>query len=421
MIRALFIGVILQFSLVLHSQQSWQPLDINDTIQPVSILPISYDTVIIGVRTYGEYPHGGIYRSIDAGESWQFYETEYGTWRVYPLMLAENGDIFAGTNLGLYKSEDLGESWENVISIFKSCTALEQVLPNTIFAGFRELLLRSNDYGTTWDTCFLLDQNTYINSILAVADSLIYFSATSYTSNDGGLYASYDGGINWDRIGLVMYNIQSLAFSPNNELYAGCWYVGLLKSTDYGLTWETVLPQQDAVSVISRGNEVFVGCAHQSYITSGIFYSGDNGATWEDRTHNIINRELVQIAFSDDDFLYSLSRYEYSSLGTPLYRSINPVVGIDEARDNDLTFTFYPNPSNSSINVVIPEEFPNKHQNIKLSVYNLNGQIVAFESIPLKNRKGKVIRFNVSNLKPGLYIIKINGERSFYSNKLLII
>jgi len=419
MIRTHLLIILLHISFFLYSQQSWQPLYVDDTIQPVSILPISYDTIIIGVKTYGEYPHGGIYKSIDGGGSWQFYEIEYGTWRVYSLLHSENEVIYAGTNKAVYKSVNLGESWESLLTTNKNCLTLELLSPSTIFVGCQEYLLRSTDNGIAWDTCLMLNQNTYINSILGVSDSLIYMAATSYTSIDGGLYVSYDGGDNWSRIGLIMYNIESLAISPFNELYAGCWYKGLFKSVDSGLTWENVLPDMDAVSVISRGNEIFVGCAKQSFSSSGIFYSGDNGETWEDRTHNITNKNIVQIAFSRDDYLHSLSRWENLSLGPPLNRSMNPIVGVHSFRNKDLEFILYPNPANSFINITIPESICDSYSRFKVYLYNLTGEIISYESIQ-NNRVNKVIRLDVSKYNPGLYILKLSSAEQTFSKKIII-
>jgi photosystem II stability/assembly factor-like uncharacterized protein len=417
--RTFLLIVLIHISAFLYSQQAWQALYIEDTIQPVSILPISYDTLILGAKTYGVYPHGGIYRSIDSGESWQFYEIAYFTWRVYTLELSENDVIYAGTNWGIYKSINWGENWDSLIITKKNCLCLELLSPSTIFAGCQEYLLRSTNNGLVWDTCLILNQNTYINSILAVSDSLIYLAATSYTSTDGGLYVTYDGGDNWSRIGLIMYNIQSLAISPNDELYAGCWYSGLYKSEDHGFNWENVLPDKDAVSVITRGNEVFVGCAKQSYLSSGVFYSGDNGETWEDRTHNIANKDMVQIEFSHDDYLHTLSRYELLSLGTPLYRSMNPVVGVQNKNMMERKILIYPNPTGSFLNINFSDSFCDNCAPLKVYLYNTSGEIVRYESIQ-NWPENIVLKFNVSQNKPGLYILKLSCGDQSLSKKILI-
>ena len=398
-----------------HSQQAWQPLLHNDTIEPTSILPISYDTIIIGVHTYGEYPHGGVYRSIDGGGSWQFYEIEYGTWRVYDLMLDEDDVIFAGTNRGIYKSADWGESWEKLVTTPSNCISLEKISPSTIFAGCWEYLLRSTNDGLSWDTCLVLNQNTSINSILAVSDSLLYMAATSYTSNEGGLYASYDGGDNWTRIGLVMYNIESLEFSPFDELYAGCWYLGLQKSTDFGISWETVLPNLDAISVISRGNEVFVGSEPQSYVTSGIFYSGDNGVTWENRTHNITNDHIREIAFSNDDYLFSLSLYTTSSLGPPLNRSMNPVVGFDEYSHRKYVTNIYPNPFTSSTTIEYELTEPS---HVHLTIYNAIGELV-YQIEDYLELGIHTVTWSPGHLPGGMYYAVLRSEEGVYVVKMV--
>ncbi|MEE4257965.1 MAG: T9SS type A sorting domain-containing protein [Bacteroidales bacterium] len=417
--RTFVLIVLLHISSFLYSQQSWQPLYINDTIHPISILPISHDTIIFGIYPSGEYPNGGVYRSIDGGVSWQFHVIEYGTWGVYSLLLVENEAIYAGTNWGVFKSVNWGENWEHILTTNKNCISLENLSPSTLFVGSWGFLSRSTDNGITWDTCLVLHQNTVINSILAVSDSLIYLAATSYTSTDGGLYVSYDGGGSWNRIGLVMYNIQSLAISPNDELYAGCYYSGLYKSEDYGFTWENVLPDMDAVSVVTRGNEVFVGCEDQSFLTSGIFYSGDGGETWEDRTHNMTNKSIEQIAFSHDDYLYSLSKWEYLSLGPPLNRSMNPVVGVQSKNIKACEIYTYPNPCNNYLNITIPESICYKGSSIKVYLYNLAGDVISIESIQ-NYQENIFVRLNVSQYMPGLYIIKLSCEKQTLSKKILI-
>ncbi len=420
MIKALFIGVILQFSLVLHSQQSWQPIYYHDSIQPITILPITHDTILMGNTKSGVYPNAGIFRSIDGGETWQFFKLEYGTTNVYSLLRGKDNIIYAGTNWGIFKSEDWGESWEHLITIFNNCLCIEELHPNMLFGGFWGGVLRSFDKGITWDTCLTLDQNTAVNSILAVTEDLIYAASTSYTSTDGGLYVSEDLGDSWERIGLIQYNIQTLAMSPIDELYAGCYYSGVMKSNDYGVTWSTVLEEQDAVSVISRGNEVFVGCTQESYITSGIFYSGDNGETWEDRTHNITNDNIIQIAFSDEDYLFSLSKYQASILGPPLNRSLNTVVNLKDSWESNPNINVYPNPATSRIIIQFLENNQIEHEPISFSIFNQNGNLICTDTIRLNQDRG-IIEKDVTQYVPGIYFIKLIKGKYVYSNKLLIL
>ena len=92
---------------------------------------------------------GGVYKSVDGGESWTFLGLE-ATERIHRIALhptdpdvayvAALGPLWgAGAERGLYKSEDGGETWRRVLEGYAStgCTDVQLVPgdPDTVFAA----------------------------------------------------------------------------------------------------------------------------------------------------------------------------------------------------------------------------------------------------------------------------------------------
>jgi len=207
----------------------------------------------------------GVYRSTDGGGNWTAVNNGlpavlYGGY-VYSLAVVPSSsgpgtNLFAGMEEGgIWRSTDDGESWEWVFpggvlgqhdyNIFRLGVA-----GSTIVAGVRQSgpdngIYRSDDDGATW---------TRSNAGFATAadsDIASFASITSggttylYAGTDGGVFMSASGGTGWTRIssGLPAAQISSLAATPgtgsglNIDLFAGVNGSGVYRSTDNGSSW----------------------------------------------------------------------------------------------------------------------------------------------------------------------------------------
>lgn len=401
-----------------YPQEYYEEITYPDTLDIVSMLPISHDTIIIGISTNNPYAYGCIYKSFDGGDTWGF--AGLNQTHVYCFLQGVGDTIYAGTGYGIFRTGNYGENWEQILPFGGNVISLARLQSGEIFAGFFwGGIMRSLDHGMTWDTSLVLDQFSDINAILPVSENEIYAAGTSYMSIDAGVFVSRDLGETWDNIGLVGYNIQALGYNADHELFAGCYYVGLLKTADSGMTWETVFPHRDVLSIVIDYDEMYLGCGNQSYFNGGIFYSSDKGLTWEDHTYNITNKDVEEIAITDDQYFYSLSRYEAAVLGPPFNRSFDPVFINERDLPKYLNVKVFPNPASDFLNIRLSPVYRNSGK-LSLSIYDQTGHLLINDSAFIST---DIQTFNtdITNLIPGIYYIKVIVGRSKYLSKLIVL
>ena len=228
------------------------------------------------------------------------------------------------TGGGLWKTEDAGISWQNISDGFFNTSSVGAVAVsesdnNIVLVGMGESPVRgvmtssgdgvykSVDGGDTW-THLGLENTKHISQVrIHPSDSdIIYVSAqgSPYAgTEDRGIYRTYDGGKNWEKVLYVDANSGAvdLAMDYNNPriLYASFWdhqrlpwYVrsggegsGIWKSTDGGDTWKKLnqgLPKSVMGKIgvtVSRASPKLVYAIIESE-EGGLYRSDDAGESW---------------------------------------------------------------------------------------------------------------------------------------------
>jgi photosystem II stability/assembly factor-like uncharacterized protein len=181
------------------------PFDIAGRVKSIAIDPKNNNIVYIGAAA------GGIWKSINAGQSWtpifDFQNaTAFGALCIDPnnssIIYAATGEMIIGGGIpylgnGVYKSTDAGNTWFQI--------GLTQV------ASFSKIYVHP------------------LNSNLVYASGAI---------RNGGVYKSTNAGIDWQRI--YEGNITDLSVNPQNidEIFAGINLNGVVYSSDGGVNWE---------------------------------------------------------------------------------------------------------------------------------------------------------------------------------------
>ena len=209
---------------------SWTQLPVNlvdecligkPRITRIRFDPICQDTIWASAEI------DGVHRSRDFGETWERSDEGFRFPDIHDIAIAEvNGKrkLLTATAVGLYESFDDAESWEwqKLDSPWQYTRGIKPRADSngTVFLcngdgppGSTGRLLRSPDWGATWDDCDLpgpLNSTPWMVATNA-ADCDLLFCCT----NLGQMFRSQDGGENWVKLKREFGEIRTMLWHPN--------------------------------------------------------------------------------------------------------------------------------------------------------------------------------------------------------------
>ncbi|HEV2846147.1 MAG TPA: hypothetical protein VG477_14930 [Thermoanaerobaculia bacterium] len=221
------------------------PLGLPSSIHPGDLVadPTQPSRLYVGLGL------GGVLRSDDGGASWRLVSQGIGggaARRVTELAVPRRpaGTVLAGTaGLGVYRTINAGESWkpsrrgmpaEGVADL-----AVAPSDPRIVYASLESGVFRSTDGGVTWRRVGLPGPGEFIGALAVHPRS----PRTVYGSAPGGVFRSTDGGETWARLGLSA-GVATFAIDSRNPdtIYGGSFPQslhggGVLRSVDGGAHW----------------------------------------------------------------------------------------------------------------------------------------------------------------------------------------
>lgn len=310
-----------------NAGQSWTPIwdeQPNPSIGAVRVDPSNPDVVWVGTgegnprnsQTIG----GGIFRSLDAGKTWQpmGLAGTKGIHRivVHPrdpntLFVAAIGLAYGDTeDRGVYKTTDGGKTWRKVLYRNNRSGAADLVMdpvnPNKLFAAMWEYrrwpwffksggdgsgLFVSHDAGETWTQRTSKDglPEGQLGRIgLAIAPShpnVVYALVENKEKN--ALYRSNDGGVKWTRIsdaddiGNRPFYYSEIYVDPFRENTVYSLWTLVTKSEDGGRSWKTIAPYSD---IHPDHHALWLSPTTPGYVIEGndggLNISRDGGESW---------------------------------------------------------------------------------------------------------------------------------------------
>jgi photosystem II stability/assembly factor-like uncharacterized protein len=293
-------SILIIFPLISEAQSA----DENQIVDPSFLKGMEYRSIgpsrggrVTAVEGVASQPHtfymgptgGGVWKTTDAGESWQNISDEY--FKVGPIGSISVADsdpnvIYVGTGsdaprgnispgIGMYKSTDAGKTWHHTglskggqigdLAIHPQDPDLvyAAVLGNIFGPNPERGVYRSEDGGKNWENIMSISDSTGAVAIDMDPNNPRILYAGFWRaerkpwtlidgSTEGGVYKSVDGGDNWDRVkgGLPNEGLLGkveIAVSPANS--DRIWVMqqakkeeagGLYRSDDGGKSWKRV-------------------------------------------------------------------------------------------------------------------------------------------------------------------------------------
>jgi len=395
---------LLTCTTLLQAQPFWEEITHPDSVWVWSLGVENPDFMLMGTGT-GEGRFGGIYKSEYDTFDWVWKGPEHQT--IYDIDMNSDGTIFISCHRYVYKSIDDGETWKDIYYYPSNLVSLEIDECDGIWVGFWGGILYSADGGDNWDTSLYTITDEVFNDFAFGANGEVYAVSQNYVGNDGGFYVSFDNGLNWENPGLNDIGAKTVEVNSENSIFVGSRYHGVFRSDDNGVFWENVRPYIDAVSlVIDDSDRIYFGADKMLAPGEGVHYSDDNGQTWDTIDQGGLTNRYVQLIYLGTyGHLYTVCHHNH---GHQIFRSINPVTGIETKASNIMHHLLYPNPCVDYIKI---ESDIGISDNVFYSLHNLNGQRI-INNQQLRYHSTKI---NTSYLNAGTYIINIYSENSINS------
>jgi photosystem II stability/assembly factor-like uncharacterized protein len=227
---------------------------------------------------------------------------------------ARDQTLFAATDTGLYRSTDAGQTWQDVYGSL----ALPAPLPtsaialspdfatdDTLFAGSPGAILRSANRGQTWQLALLPSPGPTI-AALAVSPNFTEDGVVLAGTLEDGVLRSADRGRTWSgwNFGLLDLNIVSMAISPafvrDQTIFVGT-ESGLFRSSNGGRAWRVVDTPMEYATVnalacapdYAETGDVFVG-------VSGLFVLNHKTGGWRQLLKESVGATSTMLVTAQD-------------------------------------------------------------------------------------------------------------------------
>jgi len=307
---------------------TWRPAYVGlpeSTMHPLGKIIVSPDNSSEAyVSAWGD----GVYKTTNAGMSWQRKSEGFSSMRIYDLdVITHSGTqyLFAGTSItfgnqqargsGIWRSINQGQTWTRLLNGLLSvhdlrCVEIDKRHSGHVYVGGGGTgitdysgMFMSKNFGDSFQGL-----NSGLSSSRFITDIKIDYSEDQtdisnvfIATNGSGVYKGVSGpgsgGVqNWIPLsteGLQSFNVLSIAVDTSEEgqsLYAGTENGGLFKINldEASPTWEQIVPVETGDFASENVNCIVVDTDDPNLIFVGtngsLFVSEDGGSTWDEKS-----------------------------------------------------------------------------------------------------------------------------------------
>jgi len=366
---------------------------------------------------------GGLFRSTDHGEHWISVHRGLPYNSIQSLAIDAPGKIFAGVGPTIFRSADNGENWVPANSGLPNAGFLSLAIDSSgyIFAGsYDRGVFRSMDKGEHWRQDGFLEP--YINS-LAISPNGNIFAATNCCqlagNRTGSIFRSVDRGLSWTKVFEENYwpfdnRVSKLAINQRGYIFAATNAGGVTRSTDNGKNWLRFdLSPNISFSQLDINSDgyIFAGTYR-----SGVFLSTDDGENWTRIHTGLPTAEVTCFAIDAEGYVI------VGLDSTGIFRSTMPTTAVKESPVEQPRFFSleqnYPNPFNPS--TTIEFSLP-RSEYATLKIYNnMGAEVATLLTKPLAAGKHRVA-WNAEKMTAGVYLYRLQAGDFVQTRKLVLL
>lgn len=357
-----------------------------------------------------------VYLSKDKGGTWSETLLEFSSMRSVKFFNEDIG-IIGSLRRPIYRTDDGGDSWKEIAitdTNYSGVCGLTIYNDSTIFGVgtyfYWAQLLKSTDYGLTWETKDLRHLASGLVDIKFYNENIGIATGTSETG--AVVIRTTDGGDSWSLVhktqGEQEYgwkidftNDSSFTFISVQAMVDPTTVI--LKSSDMGATWTEIehkYTQIQGICFWDEMNGVIGGWGMSIYNTS------DGGGTWDEvpATGTNVNRF---VRYEEDT--YALGEYlmvkkdTQSTIEAPATHS-----------NKNLDISVVSNQNKTVINLTA-----NNQDQIHYYIYDLNGNVLKSRELVYLDKGLNSINLG-NELTRGVYFISLLNNEGIYKQKFMV-
>lgn len=322
---------------------------------------------------------------------------------------------FVSSTLGLvYRTYNGGTTWDTcTFPVIEAIIELRNIDDSLlIVAGNNGLLVRSTDYGNTWN----LSPNHPCQNLLDITFSGIDTIIAIEGNNNSRVFYTHDGGYTWDTcIGIGNNLLMDVSLNNNKIGFAGSRYSGIYYTNNGGVSWQQrVTPNFtfELTSLIAIDSSNYATCGGGYFCNTFSYIGYNNGANYI--YHDLPDSDYYawELCLVDDSTLVIVGDHGYIVKSSTVLTSHSSPAN----QQPNIALSMYPNPADQFIQIILPDETVG---NVALTVSDVTGREVYTYQHSVGNTN--VIGLDVGHLAEGLYTITmVTNDGKRYVERLVI-
>ncbi|HTG31996.1 MAG TPA: YCF48-related protein [Thermoanaerobaculia bacterium] len=256
-------------------------------------------TLYAAITTFGGVGRGGVFASLNGGNSWTLRSKGISALSVISVSVAP-GALWVIANEILFKSADRGETWQRIrfdpVGRVK-WVAVDPVEPANVYLVLEDATLwRSRDGGRNWEAA----GESAVKPVWLAIDPGP--PSTLYTAGFGSIAKSTDGGTTWTRLlnGLYFFDLVIAPSDPSTLYAAGVaehFRTLLWRSTDGGITWREIQAGLPSGAFYNLAVDSRTSTTLYVVIPQGVYRTTNGGETWSSLGNAFQDRVLQSVLF----------------------------------------------------------------------------------------------------------------------------